>query len=34
MATYTLNCKNSYDGRRLRLYCKGGYCDGRKCNQN
>lgn len=21
MATYTLNCKNSYDGRRLRLYC-------------
>ena len=20
MATYTLNCKNSYDGRRLRLY--------------
>ena len=21
MATYTLNCKNSYDGRKLRLYC-------------
>lgn len=21
MATFTLNCKNSYDGRKLRLYC-------------